>query len=288
MIVERLVRYLEAAPADTAELVRASLQHAESFIISSQDPARGGFGRRSAHWKQRVQHELELDVRHTCWAVRALLNLDSGRLRPVIEPALGWLGRQLEHRGDSDLRCWTTAPLLALLEDERALSIGDWGRTRDKALRAVRRDLESDFSSRLGSWVVTEPDEKKQWVATDNALYVLYTLAGSRIGSIRIADQARTAVRWLVSKARHAQTGELGLGLFTETPEVGPTSQLLEILSTNAWGSEDLASLEERRDMARFVVNRVSASTPMPATFPWHLSSALAVPSLRDQPLQAA
>lgn len=287
MIVERLVEYLEFAPPETAQIVRASLQRAEASILSCQDQDRGGFGRRSAFLKIRTYHEPHLDLRHTCWAVRALLSIDAVRLRPVIEAALEWLARNARSRSSSDQWCWTTAPLLALLGDERALSLGNWSRARDKMLPAVRRDLEKDFSPSHGSWVAGEPNEKKQWVATDNALYVLYTLAGTSLGSTRLVEQTQAAVRWLLSKAR-TQGGETGLGLFTEAPEVGPTAHLLEILSSNPWDNTNLASLEQRRGMARFIVNRLSASNPMPATFSWHLSAALAVPSLRDHPLTPA
>lgn len=283
MIIERLTQYARSGPAESVQLARLALERAEFFILSSQHPSEGGFGRRSIHRKTRAQHDLELDVRHTCWAVRALLSIDSERFHSPIQAALEWLSLHVQRRAESDRWCWTTAPLLALLNDERALSFACWSRQRNSTLGVLEDEIEKDFCPLYGSWVSGELPEKKQWVATDNALYVLYTLAKTDIVSERIREHVRMAVKQLMTKARRVGTDELGIPLFTDEPEVGPTAQLIEILSLGRHEDDNMVRAEDRRDLLAFVLKRLNTSSTMPLTFSWHLSSALSVPALAGQ-----
>lgn len=274
MVVERLAKYSRIAPPEARPFVDTALDRVERFILGSQHPSEGGFGRRSSQLPTRGQPKLALDLRHTCWAVRSLLSIDAERFRPVIGAALEWLAWHAQRRAEHDRWCWTTAPLTALLSDERALAHSVWSRDRNKIAPAAEEDLARDFSARHGAWVNGESGERR-WIATDNALYVLYTLSNTHLGSDKLRDQTKFAIQQLAAKLRNADGASAGLPLFTDSPEAGPTAQLLEILSLGRYDIDGSVQPETRDSLSRFVSGTLSASRTMPVTFSWHLSSAL-------------
>src|SRR5262249_32966871 len=74
------IEHLTAFPSDcwgsVAPYLDASLERAEAFLLSSQDPQEGGFGRLSSEFRVRGGRALIPDIRHTCWAIRSLLSID--------------------------------------------------------------------------------------------------------------------------------------------------------------------------------------------------------------------
>jgi len=284
LTAERLAAFSRAKGNDAAGVAHRALGRAEQFALSSQHPTEGGFGRRSISLPSRGPPKLELDIRHTCWGVRTLLAIDPTAFQTFVEPALEWLSWHASRRGEHDRLCWTMAPLLALLNDERALAISSWGGNRSLLLPEVEHDVERDFSGRHHAWVNGEPG-KPEWVGTDNALYVLYALSRTAIQSARIRDHARLAIRHLASRLRPAGHGQAGLPFFTDRPEVGPTAQFLEIIVMGHYGAENLIPAKRIQEMYRFVQNSLADTQTMPVTFPWHLGSALVVPELRGRSL---
>lgn len=154
-------------------------------------------------------------------------------------------------------------------------------------LSGVQDDLERDFSPRHRAWVKGESGEQR-WIAIDNALYVLYTLSKAPIELDRILGDARLAIKQLTSRLQRAGATQMGLPLFTDSPEVGPTSQLLEILTLGQFDLGDLAQSVDLDALLRFVRGGLAAPKTMPVTFSWHLSSALRLPALRDCALDSA
>jgi TIR domain len=285
LIVERLIKFREFADPGERSSVDDALQIAEQFILASQE-SKKGFGRLSPQKPIRGPRKIQLDLRHSSWAVRALLAMDADRFRPFIEPALDWLLWNIPRREASESWCWTTAPLIALLNDERALAYAPWARRRAKLLRQVEHDLKHDFHGGYRSWVIGETGIKR-WVATDNALYVLYTLAGVKVKSATLRSQIEAALQQLAAKLRPRGRDALGLPMFSGTPEVGPTAHLLSILADGYKDSKAVLAVELTK-MGRFVVRGLAEPIIMPLTFPWHLSGVLTTPSIRDCGLNPA
>jgi hypothetical protein len=280
MVVERLST-LSTRSGIVAEFANAALRRAEGFILSSQHRERGGFGRLSSENRVRGARTLTLDLRHTCWAIRALLSIDGRRFAQQIDDGLRWLAWRTRNRDDKDDRwCWTTAPLLALMSDPRLRTVDVWQQECAWLRETVQADLEASWDIGSHSWVKGEEQSKQRWISADNALYVLYCLKDCEHLSERLDGQRRAAIQGLLDRSRGSADGvpARGIPLFSEQPEVGPTAQLLEIMTC-------MGHMDKSVELSNFVATRVAAGRTMPQTFSWHLSSALAVPELCDRGL---
>src|SRR5262249_52294126 len=153
MIVERLVECLGGVSTAASQAVTKAIQDARSFVLGSQHRGQGGFGRRSPDFCSRGGRPLILDLRHTCWAIRTLLQIDERNLKPQIELALGWLAGQAAERYETDPECWTTAPLLGLINDHRLSGFQHWQSAGGALRRSVERDLIRAFDVRTASWI---------------------------------------------------------------------------------------------------------------------------------------
>jgi hypothetical protein len=283
MLTERLSHFASSASGVQAELADAALGRAADFVLASQHKEQGGFGRRTQEVGTRGGRKLHLDMRHTCWAVRALLSIDARKFTHQIKRGLEWLAWHARHRGSDDDRwCWTTAPLLALMSDPRLNDFKRWRRHCVSMRRAVMIDLEKSFDDEIASWVKGEKEaETRSWVSVDNALYVMYCLKDCRNLSPRLKQQRRAAIQKLLTRSCivGGSTRARGVPMFEPNqPEVGPTAQLIEIMKDTKWAPEC-------EKLARFVAMRLADRRTMPSTFSWHLSSVLTVPGLRDQSL---
>ena len=174
MIVEKLSQFSATDTTNLGQYALSAARRAEAFILSCQDNEEGGFGRRSSEFRTRGGRALTLDIRHTCWAIRALVNIDPSRLQSPIDRGLEWLARRARNRAHSDRWCWTTAPLLSLLLDARLQKFGIWSEVSANLWPSVSADLEDSFDASLASWTKGEADSSL--VAIDNALYVLHCL----------------------------------------------------------------------------------------------------------------
>jgi TIR domain len=280
MIIERLRKILSSLPTSTVVFVQDSLRRAEGFVLRSRSPQEGGFGRLSSDLLVRGTHRLALDLRHTCWAIRSLLAIDRDRHFEEINQALGWLIPRIQNRSESDRLCWTSAPLLALMDDTRLAEAKQWLAACEVLREGVQRDLEDSFDAELGSWVKGEKDPNL--VRIDNALYVMYCLMNCRGLSANMKLQWEISVRRLVAGLWFSDIrgGARGLPLFhQDQPDVGPTAQLLEIL-TNADIVETSSLKKVSKELSNFIVSRFAERLTMHETFPWHLCAALTVPDL--------
>jgi len=280
MIVERLA-LLAAGSGPVPELAAGALRRAEAFILLSQHREQGGFGRLTADRRVRGERALTLDLRHTCWAIRALVSIDQQRLAQHITNGLRWLAWRARHRDDKDDKwCWTTAPLLALMNDPRLAATDEWRQECSALTETLQADLEASWDAASQSWVKGEEQPKWRWVSADNALYVLYCLKDIKNLSEQLNNQRQEAIKGLLARSASYNGDGIGRGipLFSEQPEIGPTAQLLEIM--NCMGYTDKIA-----ELSLFVASRLAAGQPMPETFSWNLSSILAAPDLFRQPL---
>lgn len=281
MNVERLSP-LDLSTRNQQKFLRdAALRNAASFVTQSQDVTLGGFGRLSSDVGARAGRSLNLDLRHTCWAIRTLLSLDAKSYKQQIEHGLDWLSARATIDHENDRWCWTTAPLLSLTYDARLGDIGSWVRAREAIRKSAERALEASFDANWCSWVRGEEVEKQGWVSVDNALYVLYCLKGFDDLSSTLQTQIKSAIVRLLARsvASEGGTGRRGIPLFTPSlPEVGPTAQLLEIM----FGSEFAGNT---RELADFVIAEFQGTETMPQTFSWHLAAILASEQMSRHPL---
>jgi hypothetical protein len=276
MIVEKLTEYRDNASAPLAAASNVALATAAAFIVSSRDRHLGGFGRLSSEVGARAGRPLQLDMRHTCWAIRALLCIDPIRFRSEIEFALEWLCARAKVRHDRDRWCWTTAPILALTYDRRIASVPSWREATEWMRADFESALERSFDPNFCSWVNEEPQAKRDWLATDNALYVLYCLNSCGDVSNTLTSQRGLAIERLLEKASAARAigAGFGLSLFSvDLPQAGPTAQLLEVMGT-------VGSEEQRNALKAFVEDELASARTFPQTFSWHLASILGSRSL--------
>ena len=276
MIVERLSAFAAGSKGAVSISVNSALRLAEAFVLSSQDPDEGGFGRHSSHNRTRPERAiLELDLRHTCWGIRALLSINRTKFSQQINLALVWLVRNAHKRDET---IWTPASLLAVINDPRLLETSNWRSEFAILSQAIQEELAKSFDSRWHSWIKGEEEDKKGWISIDNALYVLYCLKHCERLSTLLEDQRDAAIEHLLRRCWPSRQG-VGLPLFhSDRPEVGPTAQLLEFLDARKFRSQST-------ELSRFVATRLADRRTMPSTFAWHLIAALAVPDLRDQSL---
>lgn len=278
MIVEKLCSYSAVDTGILGQYALSAARRAEAFILSCQDNEEGGFGRRSSEFRARGGRGLTLDIRHTCWAIRALLSIDPKRLQSQIEHGLEWLARRARNRADSDKWCWTTAPLLALIMDVRLQNSDGWRRESLSLSHSVSTDLEDSFDASLGSW--TKGEANPALVAIDNALYVLHCLRRDNISG-KLRDQCNAAIERLMSRSLFSviQGQKMrGIPLFDiERPDVGPTCQLLDVLPHS--------DPSIRTELRYFIEQGLRARLIMPETFAWHLGSILNIPDVCNQPM---
>jgi hypothetical protein len=279
LIVERLANYLPYAEVSTNWIIRAALDRAEMFIRESQDEMQGGFGRRSSEFTMHNGRPLILDLRHTCWAIRALLAIDATRLRAQIEAGLGWLAQHAKVRGSSDRLSWSAAVLLSLLEDSRVRDFPPWENLARQIQNEVAADLSSTFRRRLGSWV--QGEIKQERAAIDNALYVLYCIKDCTCLPDVIRRQRDIALDMLLKRTILAPSPNRarGLPLFHhDQPDAGSTAQLLELIKDGT-GDDYLEQL------VNFLVCSLATRGPSEESFSWNLSAALVLSHLRERRL---
>lgn len=276
MIIERAAAFRSSATKHIIAALNGAIAHAEVFVLASQDRLQGGFGRLSSDHRSRGGRALQLDLRHTCWAIRALLAIDHNRFEQQINDGLRWLGHRATTRGEEDRWCWSAAPLLALLMDPRLSGNTAWCQVGDQIRGSVERDLEEGFDPALRSWVKGEKPEMRRSACIDNALYVLYCLKDVQGLSTRLLDECTAAIDGIIAQSS-GSTEQGGIPLFAREPEVGPTAQLLEILH------DDRRS--ECQYFTNFIAKELAAQHLMPQTFSWHLIAALTLPDLRDRTL---
>jgi|GEM_PF-2216327 len=276
MTIERLAKFKSARSSHVLPLVNEAIRQSEAFILASQDSLQGGFGRLSSDHRARGGRALQLDLRHTCWAIRALSAIDNQRFAQQINDGLHWLASRAKVRNEEDRWCWSAAPLLAMLMNSQLLDNIEWHDTSNQIRLSVQADLENGFDRSLRSWVKGENAEMRRSACIDNALYVLYCLKDVHGLSTRLLAQATTAIDGIIAQSLGSLESR-GIPLFGNEPEVGPTAQLLEILHNRP--------LFECSQLENFVVHKLAARHMMPQTFSWHLSAALALPDLRDRPI---
>lgn len=281
-LVERLCAFRRTNTTVLAQFTQSAVGKAEAFILSCQDNKEGGFGRLASEYRTRGGRRLTLDIRHTCWAIRALVSIDCDRLGPQIDRGLKWLARRVRSRENSDLWCWTTAPLLSLLFDDRLEPFDRWRKERGSLIRSVQKDLEASFDESLASWVKGE--QMPGWVATDNALYVLNCLKTTAYVSRTLERQSQFAIDRLLSRSQFSLLGDKparGIGLFhIDQAEAGPTCELLYILK-----NRNAAVVAE---LAHFLLFHLASRTTMTESFSWHLSAALTMPEVCNTRLESA
>jgi hypothetical protein len=246
------------------------MERTTNFIRASRDPDEGGFGRRSDALKVRGGRGLELDLRHTCWGLSAMLDIDAELFQREIEAGYEWLLSKMACSFDKDHWCWTSAAVGKVMLDPRcpvALHV------REPVISAAVAAVENAWDSRFCSWVAEEPLHVQARASVDNALYVLECIAPYRSVSPVLEHQCDEALDALLSKCISIGGKSRGLSFFDSlNPEPGPTAQLIRNMHRmNRTDTSDLADL---------VVDTIAGGEALPLTFSWHLSAALTVPEL--------
>ena len=273
MVSERLSAYAKDAPAAESEAAIAAQRRAAAFVLASHDPTEGGFGRLSSDFRVRSGRTIHLDLRHSCWAIRALLCIDKEAFSEQIDAGLSWIAARARRRADEDAWCWTAAVMYSLIQDTR-LRDRQWGGSVAALRDGVQSDLEQNFDARWRSWVRGEEPNKRPRLAIDNALYVLYCLRDIDSLPERLRFQREAAIQGLVARTRANGKAECGLPLFaSDQPTPGATAQLLEVTSPSELGH--LCG-----PLGDFVASQFSRRMFMDETFPWHLSAVLSLPDL--------
>ncbi len=280
MITERLVKFQRITSKSLSQHIKTQLNQTVGFLLDSQDEERGGFGPKTKQL-MRGDSVVRPHIRHTCWAIRALLAIDEHKFAEEIGRGLRWLEMEVPIRAHSDRWCWTAAVLLSLATDKRLLRSTRWRRAQAVWRHSVELDLTRSFVKRWQSWVKSEPHNKRNWLSIDNALYVLNCLNDREGLSTELRQQMQGATLALFDRVETTNDGSLscGLPLFSPgRPEVGASAQLFEISSQG--NSLDRAAL------ADFIVRALAESRSMSSTFTWHLSALLSCPDLYTKSLR--
>ena len=267
MIIYHLRKLFQKSSYEVRVIIEELLEKAVPFIMESRDPDEGGFGKLVQIPKTRGGRGIELDLRHTGWAILALLEIDPVRFTVQIKLGLNWILERVVREFEKDHWCWTSSVILRVLYDSRITKYCDM-RVRNQAIRSAVYGLESSFDYNIGSWVLDESENSRERVSIDNALYVLNNLAVISNLPNNLKKQAHIAIEHLLVRCRyHSKFSFRGLPLFdSETPSVGATAQLLSICEAFDYDFDP--------NLKDGVIKAIEGSNALPDTFSWHLVSA--------------
>lgn len=262
-------------------LIQNRLDNYVAYLLRHHDKETGGFGR-LGHLRSRDGAIIEVDLRHTLWALISLWTIC--REDPMAEGIFRESSRYLNHAinalNPAKDRAYTYAALHRFLTtDGLSGAVTLSSSRRQQLLKTTEAALVARYSQRLNTWDADRDPVDR--TAIDNALYTLTAVRWQCCRDIDLRKILERTVQQLLSKSTiPLQNGkQLALPFHPlGKPDLGSTVRFSRLLTEN----------ERYREIAGKSMTRLLAFVNDPGnylqepefSYSWHLSAALAMTSV--------
>jgi hypothetical protein len=275
--IANALQYYARAALDQkkARLIFTKLYLLRDYLRRHYHKEVGGFGL-ATRPKSRGPVGIEVDLRHTCWAMLTLWQFESGDALTdeMLRRAGAHVRSQLQRLDQARERAITYAVLHRLLT---AKGLSEIVLLSETSRRAVLKRIESILVERFdrvhGSWDLEfDPVER---CGIDNALFFLYTVTPESCIDPDCTQTLKLAATHLLEANLITLDDRTSAIPFYEggEPDIGATVLLLYILKRNQVvfsESDDIL-----HQLAGFIKNEENHSKYAEFAYPWHLAAAL-------------
>lgn len=260
---------------NTALLISSRLHLLKNYLERHYDEDFGGFGL-MARPKSRTPISIEVDLRHTCWAMFILweLEFNDAHTDKMLKQAGSYVHARINSMIPEKERAITYAVLHKLLCTEglsNTVFLPEGLRRKFK--KRIETILVEKFDSFNGSWDLDF--ESAERASIDNALFILYTIPLSSCDDNHFIETLRCAVSYLCDlRLIQLNPTTSALPFFEKgKPDIGATLLLLYILIRD---QAFLPGLQQHvNSLIEFVKTESTRLTDNKFAYPWQLAMAL-------------
>ena len=279
-IAEALICYSNIAKNENfKKAIISKLALFSDYLKKHYNSEVGGFGL-DARGKIRLGGEINVDIRHTAWAVITLwylkkAGIEDKKTEEMLVKAAGYINQRLSSSGYIDKYALTYAVLHKILTtNELSNIIMPNESKRHSALSHIEVVLIDRFMDEYASW---DPEDlmSDHRIGIDNALSVLGPIQISSCINKKCAEMLKTALNHLCERCLIPIGKEMMALPFEEggKPDIGATIELLWCIIKNQGAFKSKKGVVKK--MINFIVDPSSRKGKLKFAYPWNLSSAL-------------
>jgi hypothetical protein len=275
-IASALKHYASTSLArEQAQAIDQRMRFLRDYLVRHYEKDVGGFGL-TARPRSRKPTGVEVDLRHTCWAMLTLWELGSSDhyTDHMLRHSGSYVFSQLEALDPRKERAITYAVLHKLIATDNLSHVVMLGeKSRRTALRRIENILVEKLDNIAGNWD-SEFDPLER-AGIDNTLIVLYAVpAGSCIDPDCVQAVTLATTRLCESKLVMLPSGMLAAPFYEGgEPDIGASLLLLYILNRDQHALPDLN--EHKSSLVHFVKSPESRERYVKFAYPWYLAASL-------------
>lgn len=279
-VAEALVQYRSVFPTENfAKAISPRLGLLKDYLRRHYDPKIGGFGL-ATRVKSRGPANIDVDLRHTAWALITLWKLGQLDLEidEMIRKACAYISKELVTLNFTNERCWTYATLHKLLTTNGLYDlIMPIEVARHSILKRIESSIVEKFDRVNQSWELDSDNSSRAKI--DNVLFICTTMPIKSVLDKDCANILQIAITNILKNHLMPVDKKKSAIPFCEDgkPDIGASLQILLIIFEN----RDFVKIQKttQNKLLNFVVDPLSRNENLQFAYPWHLVSALRLAS---------
>ncbi len=279
-IAEALICYSNIAKNEIfKKVIISKLALFSDYLKKHYNSEVGGFGL-DARGKIRPGSEINVDIRHTAWAVITLwylkkAGIEDEKTEEMLVKAVRYIKQRLTSSGYIDKYALTYAVLHKILTTNELSNII---MPNESSRRSVIRHIEVVLIDRfMGEYASWDPDDlmADDRISIDNALSVLSPIQISSCIDKKCVEILKTALNHLCERCLIPIGKEMMALPFEEggKPDIGATIELLWCIIKNQGAFKPKKGVVKK--LINFIVDPSSRKGKLKFAYPWNLSSVL-------------